>query len=193
MLSDRDIYAEVAYNKIKINPFNEENVQPASYDVCLADRVYIFARDHNKVIDPFVVEPLGYTETLTERYKLDPGKFILASTVETVELPDNVSGRIEGKSSLARLGLIVHVTAGFIDPGFEGQITLELYNMNSSPIWLYPGMRIAQISFTYLHTRAIKPYGSDGLNSKYQNQTGPQPSRYWKNPVVNKEVNNDVI
>jgi dCTP deaminase len=112
---------------------------------------------------------------------LHPGEFVLGSTLERVALPDDTVGRIDGKSSLGRLGLLIHSTAGFIDPGFDGHITLELSNVASLPITLYPGMKIGQISFLRMTTAADVPYGATQLGSKYQGQRGPTPSRYWEN------------
>jgi len=123
-----------------------------------------------------LVEPDG-----DEPFVLHPGEFVLGSTFEQFTLPDDLAGRLEGKSSLGRLGLLTHSTAGFIDPGFSGHITLELSNVANLPITLYPGMKIGQISFLQMTTEAEHPYGSGAVGSKYQHQVGPRPSRYFEN------------
>jgi dCTP deaminase len=184
ILSDRSIRDALAEGRIRIEPLDEARIQPSSVDLKL-DRLFRVFRNHTAgVID--VKENL---EDLTELVKipedgvfmLHPGEFVLGSTFERVTLGVDIVGRLDGKSSLGRLGLLIHSTAGFIDPGFDGHITLELSNVASLPITLYPGMRIGQISFLNMTTAADHPYGSGPLGSKYQGQRGPTPSRYHEN------------
>jgi dCTP deaminase len=184
ILSDRSIRDALADRRIIIEPLDEARIQPSSVDLKL-DRLFRVFRNHTAgVID--VKENL---EDLTELVKipedgvfmLHPGEFVLGSTYERVTLGTDLVGRLDGKSSLGRLGLLIHSTAGFIDPGFDGHITLELSNVASLPITLYPGMRIGQISFLSMTTAADHPYGSGPLGSKYQGQRGPTPSRYHEN------------
>jgi len=184
ILSDRTIRAEIASGRIVVDPFDPEMVQPSSIDVRL-DRNFLVFRSHTRpVID--VKEDLSDLTELVEAaddepFILHPGEFVLGSTAERVGLPDDIVGRIEGKSSLGRLGLLIHTTAGFVDAGFEGYLTLELSNVATLPITLYPGMKIGQISFLRMDGPAEVPYGSGSLGSKYRGQVGPTPSQYWKN------------
>jgi dCTP deaminase len=184
ILSDRTIREELDAGRIVIDPLDESSIQPSSVDLRL-DRLFrVFLNHTMPVID--VKEDL---EDLTRLVKIDdgeafilhPGEFVLGSTYEKVSLPDDLVGRIEGKSSLGRLGLLIHSTAGFIDAGFSGHITLELSNVANLPITLYPGMKIGQVSFLRMTTPADVPYGSARVGSKYQGQRGPTPSRYWEN------------
>jgi dCTP deaminase len=184
ILSDRTIREELDAGRIVIDPLDESSIQPSSVDLRL-DRLFrVFLNHTMPVID--VKEDL---EDLTRLVKIDdgeafilhPGEFVLGSTHEKVSLPDDLVGRIEGKSSLGRLGLLIHSTAGFIDAGFSGHITLELSNVANLPITLYPGMKIGQVSFLRMTTPADVPYGSARVGSKYQGQRGPTPSRYWEN------------
>ena len=184
ILSDRTIRDELAAGRIVIEPFDPACVQPSSVDLHL-DRWFRVFRNHTMAhID--VKENL---EELTELVSVDedhpfilhPTEFVLGSTMERVALPDDLVGRLEGKSSLGRLGLLIHSTAGFVDAGWDGQLTLELSNVASLPITLYPGMKIGQISFMRMTTPADTPYGAGSLGSKYQGQRGPRPSRYWEN------------
>jgi len=184
ILSDRTIRAEIAAGRIVVDPFDPEMVQPSSIDVRLDDRFLVFRSHTRPVID--VKEDLtDLTEmvraTDAQPFILHPGEFVLGSTAERVALPDDIVGRIEGKSSLGRLGLLIHTTAGFVDAGFAGYLTLELSNVATLPITLYPGMKIGQISFLRMDGPAEHPYGSGGLGSKYAGQEGPTPSQYWKN------------
>jgi dCTP deaminase len=184
LLSDKDIRAEIDAGRVRIDPYDESMVQPSSIDVRLDRYFRVFENHRYPHIDPAVeqvdltrlVEPEG-----DEAFILHPGEFVLASTYETITLPDNLASRLEGKSSLGRLGLLIHSTAGFIDPGWDGHVTLELSNVANLPITIYHGMKIGQLSFVQLSEPAEKPYGSGGLGSKYQGQKGPTPSRYWKN------------
>ena len=187
ILSDRTIREDLAAGRIVLEPFDETLVQPSSVDVRLARYFRVFLNHTMAVID--VKQNLEELTRLVEipesdpdrAFILHPGEFVLGSTLERVALPDDTVARIEGKSSLGRLGLLIHSTAGFIDPGFDGHITLELSNVASLPITLYPGMKIGQISFMRMTTPADRPYGSGELGSKYQGQRGPRPSRYWEN------------
>jgi len=184
ILSDRTIREELASGRIVIDPLGDGCIQPSSVDLRL-DRLFrVFLNHTMPVID--VKEDLeDLTRLVTippeDRFILHPGEFVLASTFEKVGVPNDLVARIEGKSSLGRLGLLIHSTAGFIDAGFQGHITLELSNVANLPITLYPGMKIGQISFLRMTTPADVPYGSSGVGSKYQGQRGPTPSRYWEN------------
>jgi dCTP deaminase len=184
ILSDRTIRDEVAAGRIVIEPFNDACVQPSSVDLHIDGSFRVFRNHTMGLID--VKQNL---EDLTELVEVDddvpfilhPGEFVLGSTAERVAVPDDLVARLEGKSSLGRLGLLIHSTAGFVDAGWDGQLTLELSNVASLPITLYPGMKIGQISFIRMTTPADNPYGSTAIGSKYQNQKGPRPSRYWEN------------
>ena len=184
ILSDRTIRAEVATGRIVIEPFDDSMVQPSSIDVRLDDRFLVF-RNHTRGVIDVKEDVSDLTEMVTatedKPFLLHPGEFVLGSTAERVALPDDIVGRIEGKSSLGRLGLLIHTTAGFVDAGFEGYLTLELSNVATLPITLYPGMKIGQISFLRMDGPADVPYGAGGLGSKYSGQVGPTPSQYWKN------------
>ncbi|MEI8127128.1 MAG: dCTP deaminase [Actinomycetota bacterium] len=184
VLSDRSITQALAEGRILIDPLGEGCIQPSSVDLHVDQLFRVFRNHSRRVID--VKEDLeDLTELIdvgpTDPLILHPGEFLLGSTVETVGLPDDLVGRLEGKSSLGRLGLLIHSTAGFIDAGFRGHITLELSNVANLPITLYPGMKIGQISFFEMTTPADRPYGSAGLGSKYHGQRGPTPSRYNEN------------
>lgn len=179
VLSDRDIKAEIAAGRIVIDPLLEANVQPASVDVRLGSDFRIFRNSSHTFIDPRE-EQEGLTETIVvregEAFVLHPGQFALGTTFERVVLPDDVLGRLEGKSTLGRLGLMIHSTAGYVDPGWEGELTLELSNVATLPIMLWPGMRIGQLSFERMSSPVERPYGSVGLGSHYQGQRGATPS-----------------
>ena len=184
VLSDRTISRLLDEGRIEIEPYDPALLQPSSVDV----RVDRFFRVFHNARYPFidVREP---QEDLTELVEVDeerpfilhPGEFVLGSTLERIRLPDDLVARLEGKSSLGRLGLLIHSTAGFIDPGWDGHVTLELSNVANLPITLYVGMKIGQLSFVQLTEPAENPYGAALLGSKYQGQAGPTPSRYWKN------------
>jgi dCTP deaminase len=184
ILSDRTIREQLDAGRIVIDPLDESCIQPSSVDLRL-DRLFrVFLNHTMPVID--VKEDLEDLTRLVEigegeAFILHPGEFVLGSTYEKVSLPDDLVGRIEGKSSLGRLGLLIHSTAGFIDAGFSGHITLELSNVANLPITLYPSMKIGQVSFLRMTTPADVPYGSARVGSKYQGQRGPTPSRYWEN------------
>jgi dCTP deaminase len=184
ILSDRTIKEELAAKRVVIDPFDERAIQPSSVDLRI-DRYFRVFRNHTMGhID--VRENLEELTELVEVpaddvFILHPGEFVLGSTLERVQLPNDLVARLEGKSSLGRLGLLIHSTAGFVDAGWNGQLTLELSNVATLPITLYPGMRIGQISFIRMTTEAEHPYGTGDLHSKYQGQRGPIPSRYWEN------------
>ncbi len=179
VLSDHDIKAELAAGRIVIDPLDLQDVQPASVDVRLGSDFRIFRNSSHTFIDPRAVQE-GLTETVVvqdgEAFVLHPGQFALGTTFERVGLPDDVLGKLEGKSTLGRLGLMIHSTAGYVDPGWEGELTLELSNVATLPIMLWPGMRIGQLSFERMSSPVDRPYGSDGLGSHYQGQRGATPS-----------------
>jgi len=184
ILSDHSIREQLDAGRIVIDPLDPKGLQPSSVDLRL-DRWFRVFRNHTMGhID--VKQNLEDLTQLIEAdddhpFMLHPGEFVLGSTLERVELPDDLVARLEGKSSLGRLGLLIHSTAGFVDAGFAGQLTLELSNVANLPITLYPDMKIGQISFQKMTTPADHPYGSGELRSKYLNQSGPMPSRYWEN------------
>lgn len=184
LLSDRDIRSEIAAGRLGIDPFEESLIQPSSVDVRLDNLFRVFNNTRYTHIDPALrqddlttlVEPKE-----GEPFVLHPGEFVLGSTLERCSLPNDLAGRLEGKSSLGRLGLLTHSTAGFIDPGFSGHITLELSNVANLPITLWPGMKIGQLCLLRLTSPAEHPYGSSQAGSKYQGQRGPTPSRSYLN------------
>ena len=184
VLSDRTIESFIAEGRIKIDPFDAGLIQPSSVDVRVDRHFRVFRNSRYPYID--VKQPQeALTEALEiegdEPFILHPGEFVLGSTLERVTLPDDLVARLDGKSSLGRLGLLIHSTAGFIDPGWDGHVTLELSNVANLPITIYHGMKIGQISFMQMTEPAAAPYGSSSLGSKYQGQRGPTPSRYWQN------------
>lgn len=182
LLSDRDLNAEIAAGALALDPFVPELIQPASIDVRL-DRLFrVFVGHQHTHIDP-AVEQNGLTRMVrvgAEGFVLHPGEFALGSTIERVCLGHQLAARLEGKSSLGRLGLLVHSTAGFIDPGFEGHVTLELSNVAPLPIKLYVGMKIGQLCVIRLSSPVERSYGSAALGSRYQGQEGPTESRAWR-------------
>lgn len=184
LLSDRDIKVEIAANRIGLNPLDLEMVQPSSVDVRIDRYFRLFDNHKYPVIDPSEDQP-DLTRMIevdpNEGFILHPGEFVLGSTFEQVTLPDDVAARLEGKSSLGRLGLLTHSTAGFIDPGFSGHVTLELSNVATLPIRLWPGMKIGQLCFFRLSSAAEKPYGSSEYGSRYLGQRGPTASRSFLN------------
>lgn len=179
IFSDRSIRQAIAEGRIAIDPFEPSYVQPSSIDLRVDRGFRVFQNHRHPAIDPRDPQDdlTRLIEVDDEPFMLHPGEFVLGATFETVRLGDDVVARLEGKSSLGRLGLLIHSTAGFIDPGFEGAITLELSNVATLPIAIYPEMKIGQISFYQMTTAADHPYGSPGLGSKYQGQSGPTPSR----------------
>ncbi len=184
LLSDRDIRAEVGAGRVVLEPYDAAMVQPSSVDVRLDRFFRVFENHRYPHIDPSI-EQVELTRLIEpdkgEPFILHPGEFALGSTYEVVTLPDDVAARLEGKSSLGRLGLLTHSTAGFIDAGFSGHVTLELSNVATLPIKLWPGMKIGQLAFFRLSTPAEHPYGSERYGSRYQGQRGPTPSRSYLN------------
>jgi len=184
LLSDRDILAEIDAKRIVVDPYDDTMIQPSSIDFRLDRYFRVFENHRYPHIDPAAdqsdltreVEPVG-----DEAFILHPGEFVLGSTLEVVSLPNDLAARVEGKSSLGRLGLLTHATAGFVDPGFSGHVTLELANVATLPIKLYPGMKIGQLCFFRLSSPAEHPYGSAKYGSRYQGQRGPTPSRSYAN------------
>ncbi len=180
LLSDRDIRGEIDAGRVVLEPYDAAMVQPSSVDVRLDRYFRVFENHRYPHIDPASEQPdlTRLVETAGEDpFVLHPGQFVLASTFEVVTLPDDVAARLEGKSSLGRLGLLTHSTAGFIDPGFSGHVTLELSNVATLPIILWPGMKIGQLCFFRLSSPSEHPYGSARYGSRYQGQRGPTPSR----------------
>ena len=183
LLSDRDIRAEIERGRVALEPYEPEMIQPSSVDVRIDRYFRVFENHRYPHIDPAqeqaeltrLVEPHG-----NEPFILHPGEFVLASTYEVITLPDDVAARLEGKSSLGRLGLLTHSTAGFIDAGFSGHVTLELSNVATLPIMLWPGMKIGQLCFFRLSSPAEAPYGAGASGSRYQGQRGPTPSRSFQ-------------
>lgn len=182
VLSDRSIKEELHQGRIAIKPFDPDCIQPASVDIRLDGKFQVFDDwkfphyiDLHQSLD-------GLTREVTvergDYFSLQPGRFVLGSTLEFIAIADDLMARLEGKSSLGRLGLLIHSTAGYVDPGWRGHLTLELYNVSQMPIHLYPTMKVSQISFHRLTTSAERPYGAAGLNSKYLDQVGPTPTRY---------------
>jgi dCTP deaminase len=186
VLSDGTILRLVEEGRIRIDPWDPRLVQPASVDLRLGDSFRVFHNHRATAID-LRDPPANLTEEVVvpagEPFVIHPGEFCLGRTLEWVKIPDDIVARIEGKSSLGRLGLIVHATAGFCDPGFEGTLTLELNNLTRVPIRLYPALPIAQLSFMTLDQPAQKPYGSPGLGSHYQGQRAATESRYEGGPA----------
>ncbi len=189
VLSDRSILDAIAAGRIVIDPFDRSCLQPASVDLRLDGAFRVFRHSRHAFID--VANDLDDLTELVEArpgepFMLHPGEFVLGSTLERVTLGGDIVGRLEGKSSLGRLGLLTHVTAGFCDPGFSGWLTLELSNVSNLAITLYKGMRVGQISFFEMTTPSERPYGSPGLESRYQDQRGPTPSRYRLDDVARR-------
>jgi len=184
LLSDRDIRSEIESGRVGIDPYDPKMIQPSSIDVRLDKFFRVFENHKYEVIDPSKEQPELTREIEVgndEHFILHPGEFVLASTYEVVTLPDDIAARLEGKSSLGRLGLLTHSTAGFIDPGFSGHITLELSNVANLPVKLFPGMKIGQLCLVKLSSAAENPYGSAVYGSRYQGQRGPTASRSWLN------------
>jgi len=183
ILSDLDIRKEIESGRIVIDPFDPASMQPSSVDLHVDNRFRVFANSRYPYIDVKKEMP-GLTEVVEvaepDPFILHPGEFVLGSTLERVGIPDDMVARLEGKSSLGRLGLLIHSTAGYVDPGWDGYLTLELSNVANLPITIYPGMKIGQISFFRLTTPAERPYGSTETRSKYQGQRGPTASRFFE-------------
>ena len=184
VLSDRSIREALAAGRIVIDPLNEADIQPSSVDLRIDNAFRVF-RNHTRGIIDVKEDQTDLTELVEvgpdEPFILHPGEFALGATLERVKIPNDLVARLEGKSSLGRLGLLIHSTAGFVDAGWDGYLTLELSNIANLPITLYPGMKIGQISFFQMTTAAENPYGSGVLGSKYRGQRGPTPSRYFEN------------
>jgi len=184
LMSDRDIRASIEANQIGLEPLDMDLLQPSSFDVRI-DRFFRLFDNHKYAF----IDPAEQQDDLTrlvevaadEPFILHPGEFVLGSTYEFVTLPDNIAARLEGKSSLGRLGLVTHSTAGFVDPGFSGHVTLELSNMATLPIKLWPGMKIGQLCFFQLSSPSETPYGSAKYLNRYQGQRGPTASRSYMN------------
>ena len=187
LLSDRDIRAEVDLGRVRLDPWDPAMIQPSSVDVRLDRYFRLFDNHRYPFIDPAQEQP-GLTRMVEvgaagqdDAFVLHPGEFVLGSTLEAVTLPDDLAARVEGKSSLGRLGLLTHATAGFVDPGFSGHVTLELSNVATLPILLYPGMKIGQLCFFRLSSPAENPYGSGVYGSHYEGRRVPTASRSWQN------------
>jgi len=184
VLSDATIARGLAEGRIEIDPYDPSLLQPSSVDVRVDRFFRVFHNNRYPYID-VKVEQAELTELVEvdgdHPFVLHPGEFVLGSTLERIRLPDDLVARLEGKSSLGRLGLLIHSTAGFIDPGWDGHVTLELSNVANLPTTLYPGMKIGQISFMQMSEPAATPYGASSIGSKYKGQKGPTPSRYFKN------------
>ncbi|HEV3361068.1 MAG TPA: dCTP deaminase [Pseudonocardiaceae bacterium] len=185
LLSDRDLSKELEAGRLVLDPYDPALLQPSSIDVRLDRYFRVFDNSKYTHIDPSIQQDeltsLVEKKNDDEPFVLHPGEFVLGSTFEMVSLPDDLAGRLEGKSSLGRLGLLTHSTAGFIDPGFTGHITLELSNVANLPITLWPGMKIGQLCLFRLSSAAEHPYGSAQAGSRYQGQRGPTPSRAYLN------------
>lgn len=183
VLSDRDIRTAVDAGRVRIDPWDAECLQPSSVDLHLDREFRVFRNNRYAYIDVRDPQP-DLTELIhveaDEAFILHPGEFVLGQTLEWVELPDDLVARLEGKSSLGRLGLLIHSTAGYVDPGWKGNLTLELSNVANLPIALYYGMRIGQISFFRMSSPVERPYGSAGLGSKYQGQSEPTASAFHR-------------
>ena len=183
VLSDRTIRKEIESNRIVIDPLGDNCIQPASVDVHLDSHLLLFRGSRQAYID-IRKDQSNLTEMFEikddEPFMLHPNEFVLGSTVEFIGIPDDLVSRLEGKSSLGRVGLLIHSTAGYVDPGWNGNLTLELSNVNNLPVTLYYGMKIGQISFTELSSPSDRPYGSADLGSKYQGQKEPTASRIYR-------------
>ena len=191
IFSDRDLRVLIDEGKLVIEPFDPTSVQPSSIDLRVGNQFRVFANSRYPFID--VKKQMDDLTELVEvgedePFILHPGEFVLGSTLERVALPDDVVGRLEGKSSLGRLGLLIHSTAGYVDPGFSGYLTLELSNVANLPITIYPEMRIGQLSIFQMTSPAENPYGSGKLRSKYKGQVGPTPSRYFENFTIDDDT-----
>ncbi len=183
VLSDRDIRAAMQAGRVRVDPYDPSCLQPSSVDLHLDREFRVFRNNRYPYIDVRQAQP-DLTEIVAieddEPFILHPGEFVLGQTLEWVELPDDLVARLEGKSSLGRLGLLIHSTAGYVDPGWKGNLTLELSNVANLPIALYCGMKIGQISFFKMSSPVERPYGSKELGSKYQGQSQPTASEYYR-------------
>jgi len=184
ILSDGTIRRLLAEGRLHVDPLADDQIQPASIDLRLGTSFRLLVNHSATCIDPFDSTP-ELTQEITvkdgDAFILHPGEFVLGTTVETVGLPDDLVGRVDGKSSLGRWGVLIHATAGFVDSGFKGEITLELSSVATLPVKLWPGMKVGQISFIAMDAPSERPYGHPALNSKYQGQRGATASEYRKN------------
>jgi dCTP deaminase len=188
ILSDGTIRRLLASGDIKIDPLEDSQIQPASVDLRLGTSFRLLVNHTATCIDPFDSAPDLTREIVVpdgDPFVLHPGEFVLGTTVETLSLPDNLVARVDGKSSLGRWGLLIHATAGFVDSGFTGEVTLELSNVATLPVKLWPGMKIGQVSFMELDAPSLRPYGHPELGSKYQGQRGATASEYRRNRASN--------
>jgi len=181
ILSDRDILSQIKKKKIKIRPFLKENLQPSSLDLQLSPQVRVFDNWQLGLVDiREKSDPSRLVKIPLSGFILHSGEFILGCTKEKISLPNDIAAKLEGRSSLGRLGLIIHATAGYIDPGFSGWLTFEMTNIAKLPIKIYQGAKIAQICFYQMSSSVLNPYGSKKLKSKYQGQRGPTASKAWE-------------
>jgi dCTP deaminase len=191
VLSDRDIRAQLQSGRVRIDPYDPACLQPSSVDLHLDSDFRVFRNNRYPFIDVRSPQP-DLTDLITiegdEPFILHPGEFVLGQTMEWVELPDDLVARLEGRSSLGRLGLLIHSTAGYVDPGWKGNLTLELSNVANLPIALYSGMKIGQISFFQMSSAVERPYGSRELGSRYQGQSSPTASQYYKDFESTRKV-----
>ena len=189
ILSDREIRKRIELRQIVIEPTNLLDIQPASVDILLDQKILIFDYPNIPYIDTRNLAELNITSAWVQKndepFMLHPGEFVLGCTLEHIEIPNDLVARIEGKSSLGRIGLLIHSTAGYVDPGWTGRLTLELSNISRLPMALYPGMKIGQISFSQMTSPAERPYGTPGLGSHYQGQNEATPSRFSHIPTQN--------
>ncbi|WXG45681.1 MAG: dCTP deaminase [Candidatus Atabeyarchaeum deiterrae] len=192
ILSDRDIKKLLQTGDLVIEPLDPETqIQPSSVDLRLGDTFRLFKPSEKAYIDPINDRDLEkYTEVIKveegKPFILHPFEFVLASTIERVKLPDYLVGRLEGRSSLGRIAVVIHATAGFVDSCFDGHLTLEMSNVGKLPVALYPGQRICQVVFEKLSSPSERPYGHPDRESKYQHQQGPEPSRIYRDKELQK-------
>ncbi|MBL7156166.1 MAG: dCTP deaminase [Candidatus Pacebacteria bacterium] len=180
ILSDRDILKRIEKGDLKIEPFKHSCVQPSTVDLHLSSELRVFNNWDLGVIDLIEkVDPSKILEINEKGFIIHPGEFLLGATMERITMPNDLAGKLEGRSSFGRLGLIIHATAGYVDPGFSGWLTFEISNISRIPIRIYPKMSVAQICIFQMTSEVIRPYGSKGLGSKYQGQKGPTASRIW--------------
>lgn len=180
ILSDKDILARIKRGDLKIEPLKRASVQPSTVDLYLEEKVRVFDNWSLGVVDvKEKADPSRAVKIPQKGFIVHPGEFLLGATIEKITLPNDLAAKLEGRSSLGRLGLIIHATAGYVDPGFSGWLTFEISNLSRLPIRIYPRMKIAQICFLQMSTEVLRPYGSKGLKSKYQGQKGPTSSRHW--------------
>lgn len=183
ILTDGSISKRLDKGDLVIDPYDPEALQPSSVDLRIGPAFRVFTNHRTTDIDLRYEQPELTTEVVADQshgFVLHPREFVLAATMESIGLPADLVGRLEGRSSLGRVGLLIHSTAGFVDPGWSGTLTLELANVSNLPIRLFPGMRVAQLSLFQADAPALRPYGTEGLGSKYQGQVGPTPSRYFQ-------------